>query len=339
MTFSILIPVYKAEKYLAETVSSVLRQKGDFEIVLVEDGSSDRSGEICDQLAAAHPGFIRVVHEPHRGTVATRRAAVREARGDYLVWLDADDVLVENALEVLSAALESDPKPDAVLYDLSFFFEDGRPDVIRPAIFPERKLVSGEGKKEIWEMLIGTNLLDGLVLKMIRADLMKNDPTDYTALMDNPYSEDVCHCLWPLTEAENILLLPEVLYRYRIHDGSVMHVFNEQTMDKRFNTARLALFEEFLARWGLDDDEHRAKLKANAYKSIVNDVLYFLEQGEDKARIGAFVSRFNAEHPELKEIAAKPFLGTRQRIILKLFSQGRTGLLVLMNKVWQKLRH
>lgn len=339
MTFSILIPVYKAEKYLAETVSSVLRQKGDFEIVLVEDGSPDRSGEICDQLAAAHPGVIRAVHEPHRGTVATRRAAVREARGDYLVWLDADDVLVENALEVLSAALESDPKPDAVLYDLSFFFEDGRPDVIRPAIFPERKLVSGEGKKEIWEMLIGTNLLDGLVLKMIRADLMKNDPTDYTALMDNPYSEDVCHCLWPLTEAENILLLPEVLYRYRIHDGSVMHVFNEQTMDKRFNTARLALFEEFLARWGLDDDEHRAKLKANAYKSIVNDVLYFLEQGEDKAKIGAFVSRFNAEHPELKEIAAKPFLGTRQRVILKLFSQGRTGLLVLMNKVWQKLRH
>ncbi len=338
MTFSILIPVYKAEKYLAETVSSVLRQKGEFEIVLVEDGSPDQSGEICDQLAAAHPDIIRAVHEPHRGTVATRRSAVREARGEYLVWLDADDVLVENALEVLRAALESEPKPDAVLYDLSFFFEDGRPDVVRPKIFPKRKFISGEGKKEIWEMLIGTNLLDGLVLKMIRADLMKNDPTDYTALMDNPYSEDVCHCLWPLTQAENILLLPEVLYRYRIHDGSVMHIFDEQAMDKRFNAARLALFEEHLGKWGLDDDEHRAKLKANAYKSIVNDVLYFLEQGEDKTKINGFVSRFNAAHPELKEIAEKPFLPTRQRIILKLFSQDRTGLLVLMNKVWRKLR-
>ena len=339
MTFSILIPVYKAEKYLAETVSSVLRQKGDFEIVLVEDGSPDKSGEICDQLAAAHPEIIRAVHEPHRGTVATRRSAVREAHGEYLVWLDADDVLVENALEILGAALKGEPKPDAVLYDLSFFFEDGRPDVIRPKIFSEKKLISGEGKKEIWEMLIGTNLLDGLVLKVIRADLMKNDPTDYTALMDNPYSEDVCHCLWPLTQAENILLLPEVLYRYRIHDGSVMHVFDEQAMDKRFNTARLALFEEYLGKWDLDDEEHRAKLKANAYKSIVNDVLYFLEQGADKKKINTFVSRFNAEHPELKEIAAKPFLPTRQRIILKLFSQGRTGLLALMNKVWQKLRH
>ena len=338
MTFSILIPVYKAEKYLAETVSSVLRQKGEFEIVLVEDGSPDQSGDICDQLTAAHPDIIRAVHEPHRGTVATRRSAVREARGEYLVWLDADDVLVENALEILGKAIESEPKPDAVLYDLSFFFEDGRPDVIRPKIFPEKKLISGEGKKEIWEMLIGTNLLDGLVLKMIRADLMKNDPTDYTALMDNPYSEDVCHCLWPLTQAENILLLPEVLYRYRIHDGSVMHVFDEQAMDKRFNTARLALFEEYLGKWGLDDDEHRAKLKANAYKSIVNDVLYFLEQGADKKKIDAFVSRFNEAHPELKEIAGKPFLPTRQRIILKLFAHGRTGLLVLMNKVWRKLR-
>ncbi len=339
MTFSILIPVYKAEKYLTETVSSVLRQKGDFEIVLVEDGSPDTSGEICDQLAAAHPDIIRAVHEPHRGTVATRRAAVREARGEYLVWLDADDVLAENALAVLSAALESDPKPDAVLYDLSFFFEDRRPDVIRPAIFPEKKMITGESKKEIWEMLIGTNLLDGLVLKMIRADLMKNDPTDYTALMDNPYSEDVCHCLYPLTEADSILLLPEVLYRYRIHDGSVMHVFDENTMDKRFNTARLALFEDYLVKWGLNDEEHRVKLKANAYKSIVNDVLYFLEQGTDRSKIRSFVRRFNAEHPELKEIAGKTFLPLRQRIILKLFSRGHTGLLVLMNKVWQKLRH
>ena len=339
MTFSILIPVYKAEKYLAETVSSVLRQKGDFEIVLVEDGSPDRSGEICDQLAAAHPGVIRAVHEPHRGTVATRRAAIREARGEYLVWLDADDVLVENALEILDAALKEDPKPDAVLYDLSFFFEDGRPDVIRPAIFPERKFISGESKKEIREMLIGTNLLDGLVLKMIRADLMKNDPTDYSALMDNPYSEDVCHCLYPLTEAETILLLPDVLYRYRIHDGSVMHVFDEETMDKRFNTARLALFEEYLVKWGMNDEEHRTRLKANAYKSIVNDVLYFREQGEDKKKIQAFVRRFNDTHPELKEIAGAPCLPTRQRIILKLFSQGHIGLLVLMNRVWQKLRH
>lgn len=339
MTFSILIPVYKAEKYLAETVSSVLRQKGEFEIVLVEDGSPDRSGEICDQLAASHPDKIRAVHNEHRGTVFTRRTAVREARGEYLVWLDADDILAENALEVLGKALGSDPRPDAVLYDLSFFFEDGRPDVIRPAIFPEKKLVSGDGKKEIFEMLIGTNLLDGLVLKMFRADLMKNDPTDYAPLMDNPYSEDVCHSLYPLTAAENVLLLPDVLYRYRIHGGSVMHVFDEKNMDRRFNTARLALFEEYMRIWGMDDDEHRSKLKANAYKSIVNDVLYFLEQGEDKERINAFVRRFNSSHPELKEIASKPFLPTRQKIILKLFSKGRTGLLLLMNKVWRKLRH
>ncbi len=339
MTFSILIPVYKAEKYLEETVLSVLKQPGDYEIVLVEDGSPDGSGALCDRLEAEHPGTVRAVHNPHRGTVYTRRTAVREARGEYLVWLDADDILTENALEVLRAALDADPKPDIVLYDLSFFFEDGRPDVIRPAIFPEKKLLRGKEKKEIYEMLISSNLLDGLVLKMIRADLMKDDPADYTALMDNPYSEDVCHSLYPLTQAETVLLLPDVLYRYRIHDGSVMHVFDEQNMDKRFNTARLALFEEYMAKWGLDDEEHRTKLKANAYKSIVNDVLYFLEQGEDKSKINAFVNRFNKAHPELKEIAGKAFLPARQRIILKLFSQGRTGLLVLMNKVYQILKH
>ena len=338
MTFSILIPVYKAEKYLEDTVKSVLKQPGDYEIVLVEDGSPDRSGALCDRLAAEHPAVIRAVHNPHKGTVYTRRTAVREARGDYLIWLDADDILADNALEVLSGALLEVPKPDIVLYDLSFFFEDGTPDVVRPAIFPEKKMLRGNGKKEIYETLISSNLLDGLVLKMIRSELMKNDTTDYSALMDNPYSEDVCHSLYPLTQADSVLLLPDVLYRYRIHDGSVMHVFDEKNMDKRFNTARLALFEDYMKKWGMDDEEHRTKLKANAFKSIVNDVLYFLEQGEDKDKINAFVRRFNQTHPELKQIAASPYLPTRQRIILKLFSQRKTGLLVLMNKVYRKLK-
>ena len=338
MTFSILIPVYKAENYLEETVRSALRQKGDFEIVLVEDGSPDQSGALCDRLAAEHPGKVRAIHNPHRGTVYTRRTAVAEAEGEYLVWLDADDILAENALETLSSAISSTPKPDAVLYDLSFFFEDGRPAVTRPAIFPERKLVSGEGKKEIYEMLIGTNLLDGLVLKAIRADLMKNDPTDYTALMDNPYSEDVCHCLWPLTQAQHILLLPDVLYRYRIHGGSVMHVFDEKAMDKRFNTARLELFEGFMKQWGMDDDVHMTMLKANAYKSIVNDVLYFREQGEDKKAVQAFVRRFNKEHPELWRIAKSGALPLRLRVILTLFSRNQITLLVAMNKLYRKLK-
>lgn len=339
MTYSILIPVYNAEKYLEETLASVLKQSGDYEVVLVDDGSSDNSAALCDRLEAEHPGIVRAVHGPHRGTVYTRRTAVREAKGDYLIWLDADDILAGSALSVLSSALKETPKPDIVLYDLCFFFDNGSPDVIRPAIFPQKKMLSGDDKREIYEMLIASNLLDGLVLKMIRADLMKNDPTDYTALMDNPYSEDVCHSLWPLTEAENILLLPDVLYRYRIHSGSVMHVFDEEKMDKRFNTARLVLFEDYLKRWGMDDEEHKIRLRANAYKSIVNDVLYFLEQGEDKKKINDFVRRFNRAHPELSEIAGKPFLPSRQRIILQLFSRGRTGILLQLNKLYRRLKH
>ena len=118
-----------------------------------------------------------------------------------------------------------------------------------------------------------------------------------------------------------------------------MHVFDEQNMDKRFNTARLRLFEEYLKLWGMDDEPHRIRLKANAYKSIVNDVLYFLEEGEDKKKIGDFVRRFNKAHPELKSVAGSACLPVRQRIILKLFSQGKTGLLLLMNKVYRKLKH
>lgn len=96
---SVIVPVYNAEKYLKQCVDSVLAQTyKNIEIILVDDGSSDSSGKICDEYVGKFP-FIRTFHKENGGASSARNYGLREAKGTYLYFLDSDDWLVDSALE------------------------------------------------------------------------------------------------------------------------------------------------------------------------------------------------------------------------------------------------
>lgn len=102
---SILVPIYKVEKYLSRCIESVLAQDfADWELILVDDGSPDRCPEICDEYARKDER-IRVVHKENGGLVSARLAGFQESRGGYLVFLDADDYLLPAALATLYNAI------------------------------------------------------------------------------------------------------------------------------------------------------------------------------------------------------------------------------------------
>ena len=123
MRYSVLVPVYNAGKYLDVCVRSVLHQtERDFELVLVDDGSTDGSGQVCDRYAAEHPDLIRVVHQPNRGLIMTRRVGISLARGEYCVFLDADDWLKNNTLAVIQETIER-TNADIVIYDNYDYYE------------------------------------------------------------------------------------------------------------------------------------------------------------------------------------------------------------------------
>ncbi len=103
MKFSVVIPVYNVKDYLEKCVQSVLAQRNDeYEIILVDDGSTDGSGALCDTLAAQAPEKIRVIHKPNGGLGDARNVGLEHALGDYLVFLDSDDYIDETMLEELS---------------------------------------------------------------------------------------------------------------------------------------------------------------------------------------------------------------------------------------------
>lgn len=102
---SVIVPVYKVEKYLAECIESILNQTyRELEVILVDDGSPDRCGEICDRYARMDSRIL-AVHQKNGGAAAARNAGLRIASGEYIAFVDGDDYLEPDAYEKLTEAL------------------------------------------------------------------------------------------------------------------------------------------------------------------------------------------------------------------------------------------
>lgn len=124
---SILLPAYNRESYLGAAIGSVLAQTDpDWELIVVDDGSTDRTGAIAAGHAAADPR-IRVVRQSNGGIGAARNRALREARGGFIALIDSDDLWMPDKLEVQHAALAADPALDMVFGHYLEFF-DPAPD-------------------------------------------------------------------------------------------------------------------------------------------------------------------------------------------------------------------
>lgn len=123
MYFSFIIPVYNVEKYLETTIESILNQTfKDFEIILVDDGSSDNSPEICDKFSKKY-NFVNVLHKLNGGAADSRNVGLSLAKGEYIIFMDSDDfILKKSFLEDLHNKTKD--KPDQVLFKYVKFFDD-----------------------------------------------------------------------------------------------------------------------------------------------------------------------------------------------------------------------
>lgn len=120
---SIIVPVYNVEEFLKECVDSIVSQSySNLEIILVDDGSTDKSGAMCDEFAAAD-SRIKVIHKKNGGLSAARNSGTDIATGDYYYYIDSDDyILKETVEELVNKALETDA--DIVFFDAFCFYED-----------------------------------------------------------------------------------------------------------------------------------------------------------------------------------------------------------------------
>ena len=131
---SVVVPVYNAEKYLEQCIDSVLEQTyNNIELILVDDGSTDSSGDICDKYALKDQR-VKVVHQKNARIGAARNRGIEEATGDYLTFIDSDDYIERETYQECIKLIEK-YNADLIQWDLTFWSEEGCIDV-----FPNREL-------------------------------------------------------------------------------------------------------------------------------------------------------------------------------------------------------
>ena len=221
--FSVIVPVYKVEEYLRPCVDSILAQSfADFELLLVDDGSPDGCGAVCDGYAA-QDGRVTVIHQPNRGVTEARTAALDRAQGAFVCFVDGDDWVKENWLETVHGHLAEYPGADMLIFGLTM--DDGHPAPPLPAepgYYDKTRL-----EREIYPYMLWdrrkpflTQHIPGYQCnKVYRSSLLREH---FVRDRSITLYEDVAMVYECLYNAKGLYVCRDTLYVYRYRQGSAV---------------------------------------------------------------------------------------------------------------------
>lgn len=227
MLLSIIIPVYNAEKYIRQTLDSILSQPfRDYELLLVNDGSTDGSLVILNEYAKKTP-LIRVINKKNEGVSATRNRGIREAKGKFLYFMDADDLLHPKFLTLMTGELEK-AGADIVVCDYTTFYT--RP---RYAYIPESIVaaVVENCDKQGFDILAQKGRATSLCNKFFPNLLQGGHPPIFLD-EEMSYGEDMFFCWKNLLLAKKIILIEAPLYLYRQTTSGATSRFHGQLYER-----------------------------------------------------------------------------------------------------------
>ena len=242
---SVAIPVYNSEPYLRECVDKVLGQTYTHtEIILVDDGSADRSGQLCDEYAAADSRIV-VVHKKNGGASSARNVGCASAGGEYIYFTDSDDYIRPDAIEKLTAAIQEN-NADFIFFDGTVIFsgydDHGDPDrYIRKKNYP-----LSTGKTQLDRLLRNDEYRVLVQLLFIRTEYLKKAALSF---VEGIVFEDQIYVLLLYLNDGLALHMPETFLTRRIHADSVMTSENKPLKYR----SMLTVYNEFVKLYGTDE--------------------------------------------------------------------------------------
>lgn len=227
---SIIVPIYNVELYLRKCVDSLLNQdisSSEYEIILVDDGSTDNSGAICDEYSTLytihHTPTIKVIHRENGGLSAARNTGIVVARGEYIMFVDSDDYIEPNVLGGLLAQAERE-RLDVLRFDyLNVRVVDGKYEVFQP--YKEPHLV--DKRSDIVDGKTYLNERMGYecyaVMYIIHRDLLINSLTHsfINSFTEGIHFEDVDWLPRMMLRAKRVNSTTTIVYNYLIRQGSI----------------------------------------------------------------------------------------------------------------------
>lgn len=217
--YSVIIPAYECEDTLAGTVKSILSSGlKDFEIIIVNDGSTDGTRELCDKLSNDFTEVV-AIHQPNSGVSVARNTGIEKAKGEYILFMDSDDSYDEGALSHAIKLVE-EQKPDMLIFGISFdFYKNDSIYRSDERYFPVEGLFPPEKWSEAFSEMFQKNALSSTCNKFFKSSILKNNKLTFNT--DVFIMEDLLFVLDCLSYTRTIYMLPQAIYRYRQPDDSV----------------------------------------------------------------------------------------------------------------------
>lgn len=251
MLFSIVIPVYNVEKYLDECMQSILLQietiENDCEILLIDDGSTDKSGEICNRYQEKHPDIVKVFHKQNEGLLATRRFGFKKISGDYVINCDSDDLLEKGMLKKVKDMINQYNNPDIILINYNSY--DGKiKNVAYENIFSNEHdcIIS---KEKVLKEYMTRHSIVSVCSKVCKRSCIDYN-IDYKEYGRLSTGEDTLQSIEFFTNAKDFVYLNEALYNYRFGSGMTAK------FDENYYFTFKRVFKEILKKkkkWNIKD--------------------------------------------------------------------------------------
>lgn len=218
MFFSIIIPVYNVERYLNQCVQSILNQDfNDYEIVLVDDGSNDSSGKICDKYSEEYKN-ISVIHKKNEGLLLARRTGLKNCQGKYVIHCDSDDYFAPGSFRTIFDVIQ-EYQVDMVMF--GYEVVDDKFNVIEKHynVFEDKRLFIND-KYDICHELATTTWLNNLVTKVVKRAFI-DISFDYSEYHNIKMGEDLLQVIPLIRNCQKFVYLAEPFYKYRFNPNGI----------------------------------------------------------------------------------------------------------------------
>lgn len=227
---SVIIPVYNVEQYLRECIDSVLKQTyKNFEIILIDDGSTDKSGEICDEYVTKDKR-VSVIHKENGGLSVARNTGFSLAKGDYIFFLDSDDWILEETLEELITKARKE-NVDFIFFDSASFIDGDESIQIEQRYVRKNNYKPDSGKNMFVQLQINKDYHSAVQMYFYKAEFLKKaDVSFYPGIL----YEDMLYTFEMFYKADKVAHLSKVLYQRRYRSGSIM---TSKKKKKNFDSA------------------------------------------------------------------------------------------------------
>ena len=267
MKYSVIIPVYNVESYLPRCIDSLLAQNYvDLEILLIDNGSKDQSGQICEDYAAQFSN-ITAYHIPNKGVSSARNFGLSKAKGDFICFVDADDYLVGNLFSDVESQLDS--QLDLVVFSYYNSIEKNLSEINRSA-----KILPAEGKKDksefiaLFQELFLTDMMYTVWNKIYRREFLEEHQIVFESY---ELGEDVRFNLNVYQHVNTVFLVKSAYYVYvsgRV--DSAMGQYNPNRMN--YQLEELGKVDQLMISWNSHDDQFIDQIKARILMSNIQNI-------------------------------------------------------------------